>query len=164
MAPLVAVARAIILALPRGRAIVKGDFSTDTFDAGKYFSRVLMQQGRVTLDSDYNEQSSIGLHQLRTTMRDLIGPFGAPSEVGGFHIQPRTDGGLSISSGRYDQQQREPAVSGRGAPSRSSWQGHVQVVAGQRRDCQRVDWWYGQARAGLGRTPLQGRRPGGTDR
>jgi hypothetical protein len=80
---------------------VKGDFSRDTFDAGKHFSRVLMQQGRVTLDSDYNEQSSIGLHQLRTTMRDLIGPFGAPREGGGFRIQPLPEGGLGISSGRY---------------------------------------------------------------
>jgi len=60
-----------------------------------------MQQGRVTLDSDYNEQGSIALHQLRTTVRDLIGHFGAPREGGGFRIQPLADGGLGISAGRY---------------------------------------------------------------
>ena len=31
---------------------MKGDFTRDTFDPAKHFSRVLMQQGRVTLDAD----------------------------------------------------------------------------------------------------------------
>ena len=34
---------------------MKGDFSKDTFDAKKHFHEVLMQQGRVLLDSDWNE-------------------------------------------------------------------------------------------------------------
>jgi len=46
---------------------MKGDFTRDTFDRTKHFSRVLMQQGRVTLDADFNEQTAIDLHYFRTT-------------------------------------------------------------------------------------------------
>lgn len=60
---------------------MKGDFSRDTFDKTKHFSRVLMQQGRVQLDSDGNEQAAILLHYMRTLAADLIGPFAGP--VGG---------------------------------------------------------------------------------
>ncbi|HET7065501.1 MAG TPA: DUF6519 domain-containing protein [Rudaea sp.] len=59
---------------------MKGDFTRNTFDPGKQYSRVLMQQGRVQLDSDWNEQSSILLHYMRTLARDLIGPHGAPEQ------------------------------------------------------------------------------------
>ena len=41
---------------------MKGDFSRRTFDPQKHFSRVLMQQGRVQLDADWNEQAAIQLH------------------------------------------------------------------------------------------------------
>jgi len=81
---------------------MKGDFSKDTFDRRKHFSRVLMQQGRVTLDADYNEQSSIVLHYLRTLARDLIGPYAAPVENGGFLLTVDAEnGGVRISGGRY---------------------------------------------------------------
>src|SRR5829696_1110831 len=60
----------------------RGDFSRDSFDPIKRFSRVLMQQGRVQLDSDWNEQSDILLHYLRSLARDLIGPHGGSSEAG----------------------------------------------------------------------------------
>ena len=59
---------------------MKGDFTRNTFDPAKHFSRVLMQQGRVTLDADQNEQAAIQLHYLRTLARDLIGPYAAPVE------------------------------------------------------------------------------------
>ena len=57
---------------------MKNDISRNTFDSRKNFSRVLMQQGRVLLDADFNEQSSILLHYLRTLASDLIGPYGGP--------------------------------------------------------------------------------------
>lgn len=63
---------------------MKGDFSRDTFHRQHHFSRVLMQQGRVLLDADWNEQTSILLHYLRTLAADLIGPHGGPDE--GFEI------------------------------------------------------------------------------
>ena len=52
---------------------MKGDFSRDTFDAGKHYSRVLIQQGRVQLDADWNEQQSIYQHRMITEARDVIG-------------------------------------------------------------------------------------------
>lgn len=59
---------------------MNGDFKTDitrdTFRPFRHFSRVLMQQGRVQLDADWNEQVDILLHYLRTFIGDAIGPYG----------------------------------------------------------------------------------------
>jgi predicted flap endonuclease-1-like 5' DNA nuclease len=66
---------------------MQGDFSRDTFDARHQFSRVLMQQGRVLLDADWNEQAAIHHHYLRSLAADLIGPHGGPG--GGFRIRCR---------------------------------------------------------------------------
>ena len=66
---------------------MRGDFSRETFDRVKHFSRVLQQQGRVQLDADWNEQTAIVLHYLRTLAADLIGPFAGPAGEGfGFEI------------------------------------------------------------------------------
>ena len=79
---------------------MKGDFTRDTFDPARHFSRVLMQQGRVQLDADWNEQSSILLHYLQTLAADLIGPSAGPAAALGFEIKP--DGKVfSIGAGRY---------------------------------------------------------------
>jgi Family of unknown function (DUF6519) len=43
-----------------------GDITRDSFYPAKHFSRVLAQQGRVTLDAGQNEQVSILLNYLRT--------------------------------------------------------------------------------------------------
>ena len=60
---------------------MKGDFTRNTFDPLKHFTRVLMQQGRVQLDADWNEQAAILLHCLQTLAADLIGPHGGPSDI-----------------------------------------------------------------------------------
>lgn len=52
------------------------DITRDTFHLHKHFSRVLMQQGRVQLDSDWNEQVDILLHYLRTFVAGVVGPHG----------------------------------------------------------------------------------------
>ncbi len=84
---------------------MKGDFTRNTFDPAKQFTRVLMQQGRVQLDADTNEQTAILLHYLQTLAADLIGPYGGPQGNGGFQITPVTDRGkitdLQIGNGRY---------------------------------------------------------------
>ena len=85
---------------------MKGDFSRDSFDAKHHFSRVLLQQGRVTLDADPNEQADILLHCLRTLARDLIGAWAGPSDALGFELllDTTTDPAhptLSVSAGRY---------------------------------------------------------------
>lgn len=83
---------------------MKGDFTRDTFDSFRHFSRVLMQQGRVQLDADFNEQAAILLHYLRTLATDLIGPYGGPEGNNlGFNISflPNDGGNFTIGKGRY---------------------------------------------------------------
>ncbi|WP_297324625.1 DUF6519 domain-containing protein [Nitrosomonas sp.] len=80
---------------------MKGDFSRDTFNSLKHFSRVLQQQGRVQLDADTNEQAAILLHYLRTLVTDLIGPFAGPEGSAGFEVGPIDNGDFSIGKGRY---------------------------------------------------------------
>jgi hypothetical protein len=65
---------------------MKGDFTRNTFNPRKHFSRVLLQQGRVQLDADFNEQAAILLRYLQTFAADLIGPFGGPAHDLGFAI------------------------------------------------------------------------------
>lgn len=78
-----------------------GNFSRDTFDRRQHFSRVLMQQGRVLLDADWNEQTAILLHHLRTLAADLIGPHGGPRD--GFRISGDEDFpyDFTIAPGHY---------------------------------------------------------------
>ena len=57
---------------------MQGDFTRSTFKPDKHYSSVRMQQGRVQLDADWNEQLDIGEHLDRTTNRDVIGVNGAP--------------------------------------------------------------------------------------
>jgi hypothetical protein len=80
---------------------MKGDFSRTTFDQRHRFSRVLMQQGRVLLDADWNEQTSIVLDFLRTLATDLIGPHGGPGD--GFRIvaDPERPRDFVIERGHY---------------------------------------------------------------
>jgi hypothetical protein len=82
---------------------MKSDLSRDTFDGAKHFTRVLMQQGRVTLDADQNEQVAILLHYLWTLAADVIGPYGGPATGGGFTLAPLQDkeGIFTIGEGRY---------------------------------------------------------------
>jgi hypothetical protein len=79
---------------------MKSDATRDTFDATKQLSRVIMQQGRVALDADHNEQVAIFWHYLTALAGDVIGPHGAPAKSGGFDLG--IDGKqLTISAGRY---------------------------------------------------------------
>jgi hypothetical protein len=82
---------------------MKGDFTRNTFDPQNHFSRVLMQQGRVQLDADWNEQAAILLHYLRSLAVDLIGPYAGPHGEVGFAIRPGKEGGkdFAIGPGRY---------------------------------------------------------------
>lgn len=100
---------------------MKGDFTRNTFDPRKHFSRVLMQQGRVQLDADWNEQAAILLHYLQTLAEDLIGPYAGPRDRLGFEIggadQEIED--FAIGNGRYYVQgvlcENEPQWDAKGA-------------------------------------------------
>lgn len=91
---------------------MKGDFSRDTFDPRNHYTRVLMQQGRVHLDADFNEQSAIAVHSQRLLARDLIGPEGGPRDNAGFAVitdpaavkalgKKLVPGDFLIGAGRY---------------------------------------------------------------
>lgn len=82
------------------------DLSRWLFRPERHYSRVVVQQGRVSLDSDANAQTSIQLHYLRTLAVDLIGQAAGPSGDVGFGITTATGPGqegptLEITPGRY---------------------------------------------------------------
>lgn len=66
---------------------MKGDFSRNPLENGKGYSSVLMQQGRVLLDADWNKLGFIFNHYLRALAADLIGPHGGPASNAGFGIK-----------------------------------------------------------------------------
>jgi Family of unknown function (DUF6519) len=66
---------------------VKSDISRLTFDPKKHYSQVVMQQGRVQLDADWNEQQAILQHQAEIETRDILGCSGVPQREGGFEIK-----------------------------------------------------------------------------
>src|SRR5690242_9113079 len=65
---------------------MQGDFSRNTVDPRKHYRSVRMQQGRVQIDSDWNEQADIVGYLIETQIRDLLGPGGAPVAAPGFAI------------------------------------------------------------------------------
>lgn len=79
---------------------MKGDFSNATFDPTKHYSSVRMQQGRVQLDSDWNQQMDIFAHRIQTETNDFIGGPGAPTGNPGYGITILNNA-IKISQGRY---------------------------------------------------------------
>jgi len=78
-----------------------GDYSRRTFDPKKDFSAVLMQQGRVQLDADWNELVEILDRRLRAETTDIIGRCTVPKETPqGFEISIGAKGKLFIGPGR----------------------------------------------------------------
>jgi hypothetical protein len=78
---------------------MKGDFSRWTFDPRRHYTAVLMQQGRVQLDSDWNEQAAMLEHLDRTRFGDVVGSSGVPRGVG-FEVYVGADGAPMLTAGR----------------------------------------------------------------
>ncbi|MFD3758098.1 DUF6519 domain-containing protein [Streptomyces sp. NPDC058622] len=88
---------------------MQGDFSRWTFAPQETYRSVLLQQGRVLLDADWNEHAAITAHHDEVRTTDLVGPSGGPLAEAGFAIVD--DGGerphgtpwhdLRITPGRY---------------------------------------------------------------
>ncbi len=101
---------------------MKGDFTRDTFDPSRHYTRVLMQQGRVQLDADSNEQNAIDARRDETTTADLVGECGGPAENAAFEITAGSSGDFRLSSGRYYvngiQCEAESEISYRNQPDR----------------------------------------------
>lgn len=65
---------------------MKGDTTRSTFRSRKHYRGVRMQQGRVQLDADWNEQNDIVNHRVETEAADVVGRCGAPMHDPGFHV------------------------------------------------------------------------------
>ena len=57
---------------------MKGDYSRLSFNPAKRYRAVLMQQGRLQLDADWNEQVQIAEHRYGSFFRDMVGRSGTP--------------------------------------------------------------------------------------
>lgn len=60
-----------------------GDFSRSTFDPADGYRAVLLQQGRVMLDAEGNEQAAITAHHDEARTRDVVGRSGGPAPAAG---------------------------------------------------------------------------------
>lgn len=60
---------------------MKGDFTRSTFRPKKHYTSVRMQQGRLQLDSDWNEQADIQNHLRRAQTVDMIGAGSGSASV-----------------------------------------------------------------------------------
>jgi hypothetical protein len=78
---------------------MKGDFSRLTFRPGKRYTSVRLQQGRVTLDSDWNEQAAIREYLERVRFEDVVGTSAVPCGAG-FAVTDDRNGSLALSAGR----------------------------------------------------------------
>jgi WD40 repeat protein len=78
-----------------------GDYSRKIFNKKKHYRGVLMQQGRVQLDSDWNEQLDIEQYRTHTEAIDVIGTSGVPKKNNGFYISIAASGiDIEIAPGR----------------------------------------------------------------
>ncbi|HEY8691124.1 MAG TPA: DUF6519 domain-containing protein, partial [Chloroflexota bacterium] len=79
---------------------MSGDYSRQRFGPFKDYSEVLMQQGRVQLDADWNELVDIVDRRMRAETVDTIGLATVPKQTpDGFRIEI-TGGGAAIGPGR----------------------------------------------------------------
>lgn len=80
---------------------MKGDLSRRTFLAAKHYHSVQMQQGRVQLDADWNEQIDLTAHRVETETVDVVGAAGGPQAAAGFAITPLGPTDFRLGAGRY---------------------------------------------------------------
>ena len=79
-----------------------GDFSRNSQDPTKSYTGVLMQQGRVQVDADWNEQLALAQYRTNTETSDVIGASGTPMGQNGFGLSlTPTKDDFFIHPGRY---------------------------------------------------------------
>jgi hypothetical protein len=79
---------------------MRGDFTRFSHQPGKHYADVLMQQGRVQLDADWNEQRDIDDQRWRGQTIDTVGASGRPIGAPGFTIAPPDGADLTFQPGR----------------------------------------------------------------
>ena len=79
---------------------MRADTTRDSYRPGRHYRHVLQQQGRVSLDAEWNEQRGIDDHLRHTALTDLLGRSAGPLDGPAFTIT--TDGKtVTIGGGRY---------------------------------------------------------------
>src|SRR5262245_16220863 len=76
------------------------DLSRIRFDARKDFLGVLMQQGRVQLDSDWNDWVAELARRIQAGSLDTVGPAVVPRETSDGFLIEAAGGALTIGAGR----------------------------------------------------------------
>jgi hypothetical protein len=107
---------------------MKGDFSRINFLPGRNYDRVLMQQGRLQTDADWNEQGAIVARQHRRAVADIVGPAAAPRDCAGFGIRAHGGSAFDGEGSRFEIEAPEPRPIG-GAFTIEGW---VKVAAARR--------------------------------
>jgi hypothetical protein len=79
---------------------MRADTTRDSFQATKHYRHVLQQQGRVSLDAEWNEQRSIDDHLRHSALRDVLGDSAGPLDGSAFAMTA-AGGGVTIGPGRY---------------------------------------------------------------
>ena len=79
---------------------MKADLTRNTDQPAASYRSVLLQQGRVQIDADFNEQQALLLRRVETETVDSIGATGAPIDHPGFEL---TGNGkqVQVSAGRF---------------------------------------------------------------
>ncbi|MFI6329657.1 DUF6519 domain-containing protein [Micromonospora chersina] len=65
---------------------MQGDFTRWTFDPRDGYRQVLLQQGRMLLDAEWNEQTKITAWHDEERTRDIVGAAGGPLDGAGFAV------------------------------------------------------------------------------
>ncbi|MBD2355996.1 tail fiber domain-containing protein [Tolypothrix sp. FACHB-123] len=78
---------------------MKGDFTRLSFKPQKHYNGVWMQQGRLQLDADWNEQVDIQNYLHQSLGKNIIGVSGANKTAGNFKIDI-SDDNLNIAPGQ----------------------------------------------------------------
>src|SRR4051794_3291607 len=66
------------------------DRARNTYDPKQQYRSVVMQQGRVTLEADWNEAQQIAEEEMRREMLDIVGPVGTSDDGYRVVIPPLT--------------------------------------------------------------------------
>ncbi|HEU0003897.1 MAG TPA: DUF6519 domain-containing protein [Ktedonobacteraceae bacterium] len=110
---------------------MQGDFSRLTFDPRRHYRSVRMQQGRVQLDADWNEQIDILNYIFETQLKDMLGSSGASQLTAGFKIVIENNDDmtqhLSALDAQASRKQREPEGGSQALPEFSISAGRYYV-------------------------------------
>jgi hypothetical protein len=68
-----------------------------SYDPNQQYRSVVMQQGRVTLEADFNEELAIAGEELREETLDIVGPSGTPDD--GYSVTPLAAHDFSVEAG-----------------------------------------------------------------